>query len=158
MYGELIPLGGGDPIPLLEAAAADRSPRELRHHLAVRQRLGPPLPVVDRERLLVRPRHAEPQRHQGERREGDRAAALAGRHRSRSPSINTASTTIRPSWAPSVRRRPTICRQEIMKESLLPRAGLDHRDDRPRHRDDGRKRYDPTNHAKGQIKLPDDPV
>ncbi len=44
--------------------------------------------------------------------------------------------------------------KEIMKESLLARAGLNHRDV-ARHRDDAPKRYDPTNQSKGQIKLPD---
>jgi adenylate cyclase len=45
--------------------------------------------------------------------------------------------------------------QEIMRESLLSRAGLDHRN---LGRDDGRRRYDPTNMKAGQIELPDDPV
>lgn len=53
--------------------------------------------------------------------------------------------------------------QEIMGESLLARAGLNHREfERPRtssSRDpDERKRYDPTNMQGGQIELPDDPV
>jgi adenylate cyclase len=46
--------------------------------------------------------------------------------------------------------------QEILKESLLARAGLQHRDI-PREAPTSR-RYDPTNMKKGQIKLPDDPV
>ncbi|HEX3601731.1 MAG TPA: FHA domain-containing protein, partial [Lacipirellulaceae bacterium] len=49
--------------------------------------------------------------------------------------------------------------QEIMGESLLARAGLNHRELERRGRDpDDRKRYDPTNMQGGQIKLPDDPV
>jgi adenylate cyclase len=44
--------------------------------------------------------------------------------------------------------------REIMKESLLARAGLDSRT-AGHIRDDSRKRYDPTSNAKGQIKLPD---
>jgi adenylate cyclase len=52
--------------------------------------------------------------------------------------------------------------QEIMGESLLSRAGLDHREfERPR-RSAGRRaegqRYDVTNNEAGQIELPDDPV
>ena len=48
-----------------------------------------------------------------------------------------------------------------MSESLLARAGLNHREfeRRARGRDpDDRERYDPTNMKAGQIKLPDDPV
>jgi adenylate cyclase len=51
--------------------------------------------------------------------------------------------------------------QEIMNESLLSRAGLNHRDfERGRGgRDpDAPKRYDPTNMKAGQVKLPDEPV
>jgi adenylate cyclase len=49
--------------------------------------------------------------------------------------------------------------QEIMGESLLSRAGLDHREfERRRGRHDPDKRYDPTNNQAGQIELPDDPV
>jgi len=50
-----------------------------------------------------------------------------------------------------------------MKESLLARAGLDHRElergrGRAGHDPDSPKRYDPTNMKAGQIELPDDPV
>lgn len=45
--------------------------------------------------------------------------------------------------------------QEIMGESLLERAGLDHRSIGRDHRT---QRYDPTNMKKGQIRLPDDPT
>jgi adenylate cyclase len=52
--------------------------------------------------------------------------------------------------------------QEIMGESLLSRAGLDHRDLERPQRAGGRhaesKRYDVTNNEAGQIELPDDPV
>ena len=51
--------------------------------------------------------------------------------------------------------------QEVMRESLLSRAGLDHRDfgrERSSREPDGRGRYDPTNMQAGQIELPDDPV
>jgi adenylate cyclase len=51
--------------------------------------------------------------------------------------------------------------QEIMRESLLTRAGLDRRAvarEADRHEDDGRHRYDPSNMKAGQIKLPDEPV
>jgi adenylate cyclase len=50
--------------------------------------------------------------------------------------------------------------QEIMRESLLARAGLNKRDvvRRMTTDDQDRRRYDPTNMKAGQIKLPDDPV
>jgi hypothetical protein len=47
----------------------------------------------------------------------------------------------------------------VMKESLLSRAGLDHREiERQSRAADYRERYDPTNNQAGQIELPDDPV
>jgi hypothetical protein len=48
--------------------------------------------------------------------------------------------------------------QEIMQESLLARAGLNHREIRSARTDggdDSRKRYDPTNMKAGQIEKPD---
>ena len=46
--------------------------------------------------------------------------------------------------------------QEIMRESLLSRAGLDQRSF---GRDgESRKRYDPSNMKSGQIERPDEPV
>jgi adenylate cyclase len=45
--------------------------------------------------------------------------------------------------------------QEILKESLLSRAGLNHRDI---GRDVDKRRYDPSNMKAGQIELPDEPV
>ena len=131
MYGELIPLGGGDPIPLLnetEEATAGRPPRKLRHRPAVRQRLGPPLPVDDRGRLLVRPRPAEPQRHQGQRRASPGAAAVdpgdilsIAKHKYRVEYDPVELGAVGPPPADNLS-------QEIMSESLLARAGLDHRE------------------------------
>jgi predicted component of type VI protein secretion system len=49
--------------------------------------------------------------------------------------------------------------QEIMGESLLSRAGLEHRAiERDTSQDPHRRRYDPTDMKAGQIELPDDPV
>jgi len=56
---------------------------------------------------------------------------------------------------------PDNLSQEVMKESLLARAGLDHRaiQRETRSRDpDAVKRYDPTNNQAGQIELPDEPT
>lgn len=48
--------------------------------------------------------------------------------------------------------------QEILGESLLSRAGLDHREFERKRGGGTPRRYDPTNMQKGQIELPDDPV
>jgi adenylate cyclase len=52
--------------------------------------------------------------------------------------------------------------QEIMRESLLSRAGLDHRELERPQRAAGRRaegqRYDVTSDEAGQIELPDEPV
>jgi predicted component of type VI protein secretion system len=56
---------------------------------------------------------------------------------------------------------PDNLSQEVMKESLLARAGLDHRAlgrERPSRDPDAVKRYDPTNNQAGQIELPDEPT
>jgi predicted component of type VI protein secretion system len=55
---------------------------------------------------------------------------------------------------------PDNLSKEIMKESLLDRVGLNRRDvARQKHTDPlDRRRYDPTNMKAGQIKLPDDPL
>jgi adenylate cyclase len=51
---------------------------------------------------------------------------------------------------------PDNVSQEVMRESLLARAGLDHRDvDR---KPEKRGRYDPTDNRAGQIDLPEQPV
>lgn len=53
---------------------------------------------------------------------------------------------------------PDKLSQEVMKESLLSRAGLNHREIERATRDaENRARYDPTNMKAGQIQLPDDP-
>jgi pSer/pThr/pTyr-binding forkhead associated (FHA) protein len=54
---------------------------------------------------------------------------------------------------------PDNLSKEVMKESLLTRAGLDHREIKKAARDtDDRERYDPTNNKAGQVKLPTDPL
>ncbi len=80
MYGELLPVGGGDPIPLLKKSPAGGAAGELRHRLAVLQRLGPSLPVDRQRRVLARPRPAKPQRGEGQRRARHGEAARSGRY------------------------------------------------------------------------------
>jgi adenylate cyclase len=51
--------------------------------------------------------------------------------------------------------------QEVMRESLLSRAGLDHRElerQQKGSRGSASQRYDVTNNEAGQIELPDEPV
>ena len=68
MYGELVPFGGGDPIPLVKPQVAGRAAGELRYRAALRQCLGTPLREIHAgERLLVHSRPEQPQRHEGQR-------------------------------------------------------------------------------------------
>lgn len=48
--------------------------------------------------------------------------------------------------------------REIMSQSLLSRAGLDKKKTEQPPSKEKSRRYDPTNHAAGQIDLPDKPV
>jgi hypothetical protein len=154
MYGELIPLGGGDPVPLLKRQmlvgrreSCDiilRFANVSAHHCTL---------SIENGYLYVR----DMQSRNGikvndvkvtERRLSPGDTLAISKHYYRVEYDPTELGAIGPPPADNLDR-------EIMKESLLARAGLD---SRPigRERDDGRKRYDPTNHAKGQIKLPDD--
>jgi hypothetical protein len=53
MYGELVPMGGGDPIPPAEDEAADWPAGDVRHRLAVCECVGRALRVAGGGRLLV---------------------------------------------------------------------------------------------------------
>ena len=163
MYGELIPLGGGDPIPLLKKQLLVGRRESCDIVLRFANVSAHHCQLIDRQRLLVRPRPAKPQRHQGQRRarstrsdEADRPGRHAGvaKHKYRVEYDPAELGAVGPPPADNLS-------QEIMSESLLARAGLDHReiDREPRSATpDDRKRYDPTNMKAGQIELPDDPV
>ena len=107
MHGELIPVGGGDPIPLLKKnllvgrrESCDivlRFSNVSAHHCQLTCN-GGYWYVKDLQ---------EPQRHQGQRLARHRKAARSGRRTCRSPSTATTSAIRRTTWAPSGRRRST---------------------------------------------------
>jgi predicted component of type VI protein secretion system len=155
MYGELIPIGGGDPIPLLKdqllvgrRESCDivlRFANVSAHHcqlsiddgyLYVRDmqsRNG--IKVND---VRVQERRLDP---------GDVLAVAKHRYRVEYDPAELGAVGPPP---------PDNMSQEIMRESLLSRAGLEHA---PRDNDSGgSSRYDPSNMKSGQIKLPDQPV
>lgn len=156
MYGELIPLGGGDAIPLLKKQllvgrreSCDivlRFANVSAHHCQLSFD-GGYLYVRDmqsRNGVKINDVKIEQQRRVDP---GD-VLAIA-KHRYRVEYDPSELGAIGPPPADNVS-------QEVMRESLLERAGLDHRSI---GRDDNRaRRYDPTNMKKGQIRLPDDPT
>jgi predicted component of type VI protein secretion system len=155
MYGELIPIGGGDPIPLLKdqllvgrRESCDivlRFANVSAHHCQL---------SIDNGYLYVR----DMQSRNGikvndvrvqERRldPGDILAVAKHRYRVEYDPADLGAVGPPP---------PDNMSQEIMRESLLSRAGLEHA---PRERDAGNaRRYDPSDMKAGQIKLPDQPV
>jgi pSer/pThr/pTyr-binding forkhead associated (FHA) protein len=153
MYGELVPLGGGDPIPLLKEQllvgrreSCDivlRFANVSAHHCQL---------SVDNGYLYVR----DLQSRNGikvndirvtERRldPGDELAIAKHRYRVDYDPAELGAVGPPP---------PDNVGKEIMRESLLTRAGLDHREADRRKAQESR-RYDPTNNKSGQIKLPD---
>jgi adenylate cyclase len=154
MYGELVPLGGGDSIPLLKRQmlvgrreSCDiilRFANVSAHHCTL---------SIENGYLYVR----DMQSRNGikvndvkvdERRLSPGDLLAISKHRYRVDYDPAELGAIGPPPAENLSA-------EVMGESLLARAGLSHREV-ARHRDEGPKRYDPTNHAKGQIKLPGD--
>jgi adenylate cyclase len=157
MYGELIPLGGGDPIPLLKkqllAGRRESCDIVLRfanvsaHHCQlfiengywyVRDNSKNGVKINDQRVVKEQARRLDP---------GDIIGIAKHKYRVEYDPADLGA--IGPPPADDLS-------QEIMRESLLARAGLDHRaigrgSDRPR-------RYDPTNMKAGQIELPDEPV
>lgn len=153
MYGELVPVGGGDPIPLLKQQmlvgrreSCDiilRFANVSAHHCTL---------SIENGYLYVR----DMQSRNGikvnevkvtERRLSPGDMLSIAKHRYRVDYDPAELGAIGPPPADDVSK-------EILKESLLARAGLDSRTV-GRERSEGGRRYDPSNNAKGQIKLPD---
>ena len=157
MYGELIPLGGGDPIPLLKkqllAGRRESCDIVLRfanvsaHHcqLSVEDGYWYVRDLQSRNGIKINDVRIE--KDQQRRLDPGDTLAIA-KHKYRVEYEPAELGAVGPPPADNLS-------QEIMRESLLERAGLDHR---AIGRDDGRRRYDPTNMNKGQIQLPDEPV
>jgi adenylate cyclase len=157
MYGELIPLGGGDPIPLLkkQLLAGRRESCDIVLRFANVSAHHCQLVVEDgywyvrdlQSRNGVKINDVRIDKEQQRRLDPGDTLAIA-KHKYRVEYEPAELGAVGPPPADNLS-------QEIMRESLLARAGLDHRDI---GRDDGRRRYDPTNMKKGQIELPDEPV
>lgn len=155
MYGELIPLGGGDPIPLLKKnllvgrrESCDivlRFANVSAHHcelfidggyLYVRDLQSRNGTKVNGVR--IREKRIDP---------GDTLAVAKHKYEARYSPADLGAVGPPP---------PEDVADEVMGESLLSRAGLERP---PKESEDDRKaRYDPSNMKAGQIKLPDEPV
>jgi len=157
MYGELIPLGGGDPIPLLKTQllAGRRESCDIVLRFANVSAHHCQLSIEDgywyvrdlQSRNGVKINDVRIEKDQQRRLDPGDTLAIA-KHKYRVEYEPAELGAVGPPPADNLS-------QEIMRESLLERAGLDHR---AIGRDDGRRRYDPTNMKKGQIELPDEPV
>ncbi len=150
MYGELIPLGGGDPVPLLKQKllvgrreSCDivlRFANVSAHHCELyfdggylyardlQSRNG-----IKINGVKVQEKRVDP---------GDSLAISKHNYRVEYSPAELGAIGPPPSDNPS---------QEIMGESLLKRAGLEHV---PRSGGSSSKRYDPNNNDAGQVKLP----
>jgi len=162
MYGELIPLGGGDPIPLLKQQlligrreSCDivlRFANVSAHHgqLSIDSGYWYVRDLQSRNGIKINDVRIE--KDQQRRLDPGDTLAIA-KHKYRVEYEPADLGAIGPPPADNLS-------QEIMHESLLSRAGLDHRDvarEAKRHPEVS-KRYDPTNMSAGQIDLPDNPV
>jgi len=161
MYGELIPLGGGDSIPLLKkqllAGRRESCDIVLRFanvsahhcHLSVESGYWYVRDLQSRNGVKINDVRIQEQRRIDP---GDILAIAKHKYR----------VDYDPADLGAVGPPPADnLSQEVMRESLLSRAGLDHRSigrDRGSREPDGTKRYDPTNMKAGQIELPDEPV
>jgi predicted component of type VI protein secretion system len=155
MYGELIPLGGGDPIPLLKPQllvgrreSCDivlRFANVSAHHCQL---------AIDNGYLYVRDLQSrngikvnDVRKPESRLDPGDVLAIAKHKYRVEYDPAELGAVGPPP---------PDNLSQEIMRESLLTRAGLDRG---AQFRDPGEhRRYDPTNMDAGQIRLPDEPV
>jgi adenylate cyclase len=162
MYGELIPLGGGDPIPLLKQQlligrreSCDivlRFANVSAHHAQLSVDSGYWYVRDLQSRNGVKINEVRIEKDQQRRLDPGDILAVA-KHKYRVEYEPAELGAVGPPPADNLS-------QEIMRDSLLARAGLDHRDIvRESKRAPGAsRRYDPTNMKAGQIELPDDPV
>ena len=155
MYGELIPLGGGDSIPLL------------KEHLLVGRRES--CDIVLRF-ANVSAHHCELTIQEGylyvrdlQSRNGIKVNEVKVQERRLDPGDTLAISKhrYRVEYDPSDLGAlgpppPDNVSREVMRESLLSRAGLEHA---PTSRESSRpRRYDPSSNRAGQIKLPEQPL
>ncbi len=160
MYGELIPIGGGDPIPLpnpkrkkqLLIGRRESCDIVLRfanvsaHHCQLMNESGYwyVRDLQSRNGIKINDVRVQEQRRIDP---GDIISIAKHKYR----------VEYEPAELGAVGPPPADnLSQEILKESLFARAGLDHRD--IGREVDPRRRYDPSNMKAGQIELPDEPV
>jgi adenylate cyclase len=164
MYGTLIPIGGGDSIPLLKkqllAGRRESCDIVLRfanvsaHHcqLSLENGYWYVRDLNSRNGVKINDTRIEKSDQQRRIDPGDILAIAKHKYRVDYDPVELGAVGPPPADNLS---------QEIMGESLLSRAGLNHRDlvrDRHARSQDPPKRYDPTNMKAGQVKLPDEPV
>jgi adenylate cyclase len=169
MHGELIPLGGGDPIPLphpkrkkqLLIGRRESCDIVLRfanvsaHHCQLSNEDGYWYIRDLQSRNGIKINEVRIDKQDNRRVDPGDIISIA-KHRYRVEYDPAELGAVGPPPADNLS-------QEIMGESLLSRAGLNHRDI-VREREPGKagtpggRRYDPTNMKAGQIELPDDPV
>jgi adenylate cyclase len=164
MYGTLIPIGGGDSIPLLKkqllAGRRESCDIVLRfanvsaHHcqLSLDSGYWYVRDLNSRNGVKINDTRIEKSDQQRRIDPGDILAIAKHKYRVDYDPVELGAVGPPPADNLS---------QEIMNESLLSRAGLNHRDigrDRHSREMDAPKRYDPTNMKAGQVKLPDEPV
>lgn len=163
MYGELIPLGGGDSIPLLKdqllvgrRESCDivlRFANVSAHHCQLSIDSGYWYVRDLKSRNGIKINDARIDKEQQRRIDPGDVLAIA-KHRYRVEYEPADLGAVGPPPADNLS-------QEIMRESLLSRAGLDHRSfgrEPGKRGAEGGRRYDPTNMKAGQIELPDEPV
>ncbi len=157
MYGELVPIGGGDSIPLLKQQllvgrreSCDivlRFANVSAHHCQL---------IIDTGYLYVKDMHSS----NGVKINDNRLEKGQQRRLSPGDILSVAKHRYRVDYDPvelgAVGPPPAEdVSAEIMGESLLTRAGLDHREI---GRTPDQKRYDVKDNKAGQIKLPDQPL
>ena len=160
MYGELIPVGGGDPIPLLKKSLLIGRRESCDIVLRFSNVSAHHCQLTVNARLLARSRPAKPQRSQGQRGAGDGQADRSRAICCRSPSTSTRCITRRSTWARSGRRRRRCPSANFFSKSLLERAGLERKftaDKTPSDPDEP-VRYDITNDEPGQIRFRHHPL
>jgi adenylate cyclase len=155
MYGELIPKGGGDAIPLLkeELLIGRRESCDIvlrfanvsAHHCELRVREGYfyVRDLQSRNGIKVNGMRINEKRLDP----GDELAVAKHRYEIQYSPFELGAVGPPP---------PDDQTAEILSQSLLSRAGLEKTGGKTRHRRDDR--YDPTDHRAGQIKDPNAPI
>jgi len=160
MFGELVPVGGGDPNSVAQEESVDWAAGELRHRAEVLERLGPSLPI---ERQYGATGTSGICKAATGLRSTGCASRTSGLIRATfclSPSTSTKCIFAGGTW----RGRPSAgrdARPDVFKKSLLERAGLEQR--KPgaptkSQEPEPSGRYDVTNNEPGQLRFRHHPI